>query len=133
MSRFRTRTVVDSQLFGENLRRIRQLKNMSQEDLAFAMNLLWQQAGEPGKISIGWVKRIEGGTVQSVNRTRILYAAEALNVPVTQLLPTSQTPESETSTETDIVLTLRRYGLSDDQIEEFLIAIRRAKHDRSEE
>lgn len=121
-----TRTLIDGKAFGDILRDKRQANNLSQENLSYEMNWIWQQKNLPGKISVGWVKRVEEGTVNSINRMRAAVAAQVLGIPVTHLLPkppVDKTKKSFPISETDIAVTLRGYGLADDQIEELLIVI----------
>ena len=122
-----TRLPVAGPEFGDILRAVRTARHMSQEDLAREMTGAWHRHGLPGKISFGWVKRIESHEVKSVDRLRIACAAEVLEVPVTRLLPPVRVQNTETEnleTETDIVLALRSYGVEDRDIEDLLDTIK---------
>lgn len=118
----RTRLPVDPEAFGRLLRQVRLERGLSQEALAFAMIPLWKRR-HAGTISSTWVAQAERGLVKSVDRDRIACAAEALGVSVIRLLPQTDEPPA---TETDVALTLRRYGLSDADVERFLVAIQDA-------
>lgn len=119
----RTRIPIDPNAFGEILRTVRRERGMSQEDLAFAMATIWQQSGQPGKISGSWVKQLERGELQSVDGRRIDCAAKALGVSVIRLLPHIA---SVTTTEADVALALRAYGLTDPEVGEILVTIQGA-------
>lgn len=130
MSKKFERIPVNGKQFGKVLQRIRQEKNLTQEDLAYAMKIIWEREKYSGRISSGFIKGIENGTVQSVSRLRISVAAEALAVPITRLLsPEVVLDEVPPTTDADIVLALRGYGLSDPQIEEILQQLHRSLKD----
>ena len=123
----RERIPIDPIAFGRILKTVRQEQGMSQQDLAFAMTLIWRRRMESAKaISLNWVRLAERGDLKSVDRYRIACAAEALHVPVTQLLPpaSSEPEESSAKTPVDLVVAFRRYGISDADIETLLPLIR---------
>ncbi|PSR37269.1 MAG: hypothetical protein C7B44_04705 [Sulfobacillus thermosulfidooxidans] len=120
----RSRLPIDPDEFGQRLANIRRQQGYSQEDLSFAMQQIWKNHQRPGKISTGWVQQVEQGMVRSVDRMRILCAAEALGVPITQLLPPLSADAMPQGTETDIALALRAYGLNDQEIERVLEVVR---------
>lgn len=74
-----TRTLIARKAFGDILCNKRQANNLSQEDLSYEMNSIWQEENLPGKISVGWVKRV--GAVKFINRMRVSVAAQVLTCP----------------------------------------------------
>lgn len=114
------RISVDPQAFGRILRQVRIKQGLSQEQLAFAMTTIAQRKTSGAHISYSWVRIAERGELKSVDTTRIMYAAEALAVPVSQLLP-PPAGESETEgTTSGLIMAFRRYGMAEKDIEMLL-------------
>ncbi|PSR22060.1 MAG: hypothetical protein C7B43_20960 [Sulfobacillus benefaciens] len=119
------RVAVDPEAFGQALRRAREASGLSQENLAFAMTMIWRQREPDVKeiVSFNWVRVAERGQLKSVDANRIVFAAEALKIPLSQLLRPPATPKGKaalTATPANLVVAFRRYGLSDQDIDKLL-------------
>ncbi len=114
----RERLTIDGPAFGAILRQARLARGWSQETLAFAMIECWRKRNQAGTVSSGWVKQVELGLTQSIDRERVACAAEALGIPVTRFLPTIAGPESGNAV--DLALLLRAYGLDATGIDQIL-------------
>ncbi len=117
------RIAVDPQAFGHILRDVRIQQGLSQENLALAMTLIERQTNLRGHTSYNWVRLAERGELKSVDSRRILYAAEALHVPVSRLLPPPGPVTATEGSAATLVVAFRRYGLAEADIEKLLAIV----------
>ncbi len=117
------RIAIDPQAFGRILREVRIQQGLSQENLALAMTLIERQTNLRGHTSYNWVRLAERGELKSVDSRRILYAAEALHVPVSRLLPPPGPVTATEGSAANLVVAFRRYGLAEADIEKLLVIV----------
>ena len=114
------RISVDPQEFGQILRSVRSEQGLSQENLAMAMTMIERQKVPKGQTSANWVRLAERGALKSVDTQRIMYAAEALGVPVSRLLPPPKDETAANGSAASLIVAFRRYGLAEADIAKLL-------------
>lgn len=112
----------DFAALGAQLRTLRQAAGLSQERLAQRMTELAHDGNPRAKaVSLEWVRRVEHGTVKSVDTERLALAARVLGVAVSELLPPTTRPDRDaTLTTTEIALALRGHGVPEDVVARIL-------------